>query len=224
MPGGEAPTSLIDVSAAHDGGVMKEILQAAPAGAKGPSPNGWYEITCHYTGTLLDGTKFDSSHDRGKPFKFTIGQGQVIKGWDSGFASMKIGEKAVLICKPDYAYGKAGNTPNIPSDATLKFEVDLLSCEERQGLIKAEDRFKEGTILMLPMSRDNEKVRALWKQRSEGEEEDIPGFVDEYLLNYCMLDGETCAVVATKIGSCWRDVAIANKHRYLALKDLILEA
>lgn len=88
MPGGEAPTSLIDVSAAHDGGVMKEILQVAPDGAKGPSPNGWYEITCHYTGTLLDGTKFDSSHDRGKPFKFTIGQGQVIKGEFRHFLSL----------------------------------------------------------------------------------------------------------------------------------------
>ena len=74
----------IDVSIAQDGGIMKTILEAAPEGALGPPPPGC-EVSAHYVGTLeSDGTQFDSSRDRGKPFKFTLGEGQVIKGWDEG--------------------------------------------------------------------------------------------------------------------------------------------
>lgn len=120
----------IDVSTAQDGGVLKKILQAAPDNAAGPPPNG-DEVEAHYTGRLLDGTKFDSSVDRGTPFKFTIGAGQVIKGWDEGFASMKVGEKALLKCTPDYAYGAAGMPPKIPANATLEFEVELLGFREK---------------------------------------------------------------------------------------------
>lgn len=86
----------------------------------------FYIILAHYTGRLLDGTKFDSSVDRNEPFKFVLGNGQVIKGWDEGFATMKKGEKAILTCKSEYAYGKAGSPPNIPPDATLEFEVELI--------------------------------------------------------------------------------------------------
>ncbi|KAG6964604.1 hypothetical protein JG687_00005882, partial [Phytophthora cactorum] len=80
----------------------------------------------HYTGTLLDGTKFDSSRDRNSEFKFVLGKGNVIKAWDLAFASMKVGEKAVLTCKPEYAYGASGSPPKIPANATLKFDVELL--------------------------------------------------------------------------------------------------
>lgn len=122
----------IDVGDAQDGGIMKKILQEAPEGAKGPPPKG-YEVTAHYTGTLeSDGSKFDSSRDRGKPFKFTIGQGQVIAGWDQGFASMKVGEKALLKIKSDYGYGASGSPPKIPGGATLIFDVELLGFEEKQ--------------------------------------------------------------------------------------------
>lgn len=124
----------IDVSFAQDGGVLKEILQEAPASSaeKGSPPKGM-QVTAHYTGTLAeDGSKFDSSLDRGKPFQFTIGQGQVIKGWDEGFASMKIGEKAMLTINSDYGYGDSGSPPKIPGGATLKFEVELLDWKEKE--------------------------------------------------------------------------------------------
>lgn len=73
----------------------------------------------HYTGTLTDGTKFDSSVDRGEPFDFTLGQGGVIKGWDVAVATMKKGEKVQLTLRHDYAYGENGNPPTIPPSATL---------------------------------------------------------------------------------------------------------
>jgi FK506-binding protein 1 len=86
-------------------------------------------VVVHYTGTLEDGQKFDSSRDRGKPFKFRIGKGEVIKGWDSGVAQMSVGQRAKLICSPDYAYGSVGHPGIIPPNATLTFDVELLKLE-----------------------------------------------------------------------------------------------
>lgn len=80
----------------------------------------------HYCGTLADGSKFDSSRDRGQPFQFTIGVGQVIRGWDEGVMKMSVGERAVLEITPDFGYGSQGAGGVIPPDAHLNFDVELL--------------------------------------------------------------------------------------------------
>lgn len=93
----------------------------------GASPKTGETVTVHYTGYLLDGKKFDSSVDRKQPFSFTIGVGQVIKGWDEGVSTMKVGGKRKLIIPPALGYGTRGAGNVIPPNAELVFEVELLN-------------------------------------------------------------------------------------------------
>ena len=116
-----------DVSRQQDCGVTKQTL----AEGTGQTPAPGASVSAHYTGRLEDGTKFDSSRDRGEPFTFTLGRGEVIPCWDQGFATMRTGEHAVLSCAAAYAYGDHGTGP-IPGGATLIFDVELLSWEGGQ--------------------------------------------------------------------------------------------
>ncbi len=110
-------------------------IQSTPDGLRyidekvgdGASPQNGQNVTVHYTGWLTDGTKFDSSRDRNQPFSFKLGAGAVIKGWDEGILTMKVGGKRRLIIPAALAYGPQARPPKIPANSVLIFDVELIS-------------------------------------------------------------------------------------------------
>jgi len=106
--------------------VVTELKKEDQAPGTGPASKLGDTVKVHYTGKLMNGTKFDSSRDRGDPFQFTLGQGMVIKGWDEGVVGMKKGGKRKLTIPADKAYGPVGSPPKIPANAALVFEIELV--------------------------------------------------------------------------------------------------
>ncbi|KAG0453654.1 hypothetical protein HPP92_024958 [Vanilla planifolia] len=142
-------------------GLKKKLVKA---GEGWETPEVGDEVEVHYTGTLLDGTQFDSSRDRGTPFKFKLGQGQVIKGWDQGIKTMTKGENAIFTIPAELAYGESGSPPTIPPNATLQFDVELLSWSSVKDICKDGGIFK--------------------KILKEGEKWENPKDLDEVLVKY----------------------------------------
>lgn len=112
----------VDISSDNDKMLFKKILIT---GKGSECPMTGDEVEVHYRGWLMNGDIFDSSVERNEKFKFKLGQSQVIKGWDVGVATMTRGEKCLLTCKPEYAYGSSGSPPKIGPDEILQFEVEL---------------------------------------------------------------------------------------------------
>lgn len=128
--GEETPADVTDSTSNPDTSMTEStvtelIIEDTLVGTGAESKNG-DTLVVHYTGTLEDGTKFDSSVDRGQPFEFMIGQGYVIEGWEKGMLGMKVGGKRKLTIPSDMAYGDSGVPGAIPGGATLIFEVELL--------------------------------------------------------------------------------------------------
>jgi len=140
-------------------GVKKEMVKEAET-SNWKKPKKGDEVTVHYVGTLeSDGNEFDSSRRRDTPFVFTLGKGEVIKGWDFAIATMRKGELAKFTLQPEFAYGEAGSPPAVPANATLVFEVELISW------ISKDDLFGDGMAIKALLEEGSG-----WKNPKKGEE------------------------------------------------------
>lgn len=174
-----------------DGGVQKRILQE---GTGDERPSKGCSVSLHYTGTLdADGKKFDSSRDRNEPFQFTLGTGSVIKAFDMGVASMRLGERCILRCAPEYAYGSSGSPPNIPPNATLNFELEILGWKG-EDLSPKSDGGIQRFIVQSGSSKKRPTAGGLVKVHLVGRHE---GRVfEERDVEFCLDEGKEVGVVA----------------------------
>lgn len=126
-PNGNDQSQQVEGSNKNNNKPMELGIKTTKEGTGDRIVNSGDTISAHYTGKLEDGTKFDSSVDRGTPFTFTIGQGQVIQGWEQGLLGMKVGEKRTLTIPSELGYGARGAGNAIPPNATLIFDIELMS-------------------------------------------------------------------------------------------------
>eukprot|EP00249_Psilotum_nudum_P000943 c13158_g1_i1 orf=313-888(-) len=144
-----------EIDLSGDGGVLKTVLQQAKSGALVPSEE-LPVVDLQYEGVLAEtGQVFDSTREDNTIFTFELGTGSVIKAWEIAVKTMKVGEVSRVTCKPEYAYGKSGSPPDIPEDATLVFEMELLGCKPRKG------------STLDSMATEKAKLEELRKQREE---------------------------------------------------------
>ncbi len=200
----------VDISPEQNGGVLKEIKRE---GAPGDDNRPWKgdRVSVHYIGTLeSDGSKFDSSRDRGQVFSFTLGKSEVIAGWDIGVATMTKGELALFTIKAEFGYGESGSPPNIPGGATLVFEVELvdfegedLSKDRNKGIVKRTKTAGEGLdhpnddslVNVKLLGRHGDTIvdeRELSFSLGEGQEHGVPGGLETALQK--MKKGEVARV------------------------------
>ena len=167
----DAPAAA-EIDLVGDGGVRKTVLRP---GTGALAQRGW-AVEVHYEGRLLDtGATFDSSRARGKPFKFTLGEGKVIGGWEVGLSSMQVGEQATLTCASQYAYGAKGIPPMIPPAATLQFDVELIGV---QAPIGESTTFAEDNPLA---PRTPQAIKSAYEQKMASkpqEKEGLEGFIE----------------------------------------------
>ncbi|XP_057795094.1 peptidyl-prolyl cis-trans isomerase FKBP62-like [Salvia miltiorrhiza] len=175
-------------------GLKKKLLKD---GESWQNPNSGDEVEVHYVGTLLDGTMFDSSVDRGIPFIFKLGEGQVIKGWDEGIKTMKKGEKALFTIPPELAYGESGSPPTIPPNATLQFEVELLSWTSVKDICKDGGIFKKVLVEGQGWQNPNDLDEVYVKYEAWLEDGTIVSKEDG--VEYTVKDGYFCSALSKAV-------------------------
>jgi len=155
IPDDDKRWQLLDLS----GGLKKLILKEGEE----EKPDDGQKVSCHYSGFLRsNGKMFDSSRERGDLFSFELGKGSVIKGWDVGIATMHIGERAILRCSSDFAYGEKGSPPNIPGGATLDFIVQLKEVQQYEFLWNTEDAKNSISKKNIKKTETWETAEKLW--------------------------------------------------------------
>ncbi|MCO5564326.1 hypothetical protein L7F22_017986 [Adiantum nelumboides] len=194
-------------------GLKKKLVKAGVGYFK---PETGDEVSVHYIGTLEDGKEFDSSRDRGKPFVFKLGQDEVILGWDQGISTMRKGERAILTIPPVLAYGSAGSRPFVPPDATLVFDVELLSwasvrdvCRDG-GILKR--IVKEGMGWATPKDADEVIV----KYEARLDDGTIVAKTSDLGTQFYVRDGHFCPAISKAIKTMKRGevVSLSVKPQY----------
>eukprot|EP00698_Gefionella_okellyi_P021911 TRINITY_DN7185_c0_g1_i1.p1 TRINITY_DN7185_c0_g1~~TRINITY_DN7185_c0_g1_i1.p1 ORF type:complete len:320 (-),score=67.07 TRINITY_DN7185_c0_g1_i1:167-1072(-) len=181
-----------------DGGVKRKLVKAGSGEDNVPNQ---CDVEVHYEGRLLDGTVFDSSRQRGESFKFELGRDQVIKGWDFGLRGMRRGEISILHCRADYAYGEDGVPPDIPPNATLEFEIEMIEWTAAtredniaQTIAEAQESKQQGTV----MYKQGQFALALEKYQAAH---------DSIAYLYPAPEGEDLTTIAKLRLHCWLNIA-----------------